>query len=86
MNGTIRNLVLRNITITKPKLSPGVIIGSLDNPIGVTFDGVRFIDPPDDGAFGKAYFHAVGVNGVAMGGTWPVPPGFANHTAVASGS
>lgn len=79
-NATIRGLVLRNITINRPKLSPGVLIGSVDNPIEVTFDGVRFIDPPTDGSFGPAFFHVEGVKGVALHGTWPVPPTFVNRS------
>lgn len=81
VNGTIRNLVLRNITISKPKTSAGVIIGDPSNPIGVTFDNVRYVDPPDNGAFGKDYFYVNGVEGVATGDTWPLPPGFTNNTA-----
>lgn len=80
VGATIRNLVLRNITISKPSGSCGVIIGDPANPINVTFDGVRFIDPKDDGAFGKDFFFAKGVNGVAMGDTYPIPPGFENRT------
>ena len=83
VNGTIRNLILRNITINKPKTSAGVINGDPSNPIAVTFDGVRFIDPPDNGAFGKGYFYVNGADGVATGDTWPLPPGFANRTASA---
>ena len=80
VNGTIRNLVLRNITINQPKLSPGIMIGDASNPVHVTFDSVRFIDPPKDGAFKTDFFYVKGVNGVATGNTWPIPPGFANHT------
>ena len=82
VNGTIKNLVLRNITINKPALSPGVLIGGSDptKRFGVTFDGVRFIDPPDDGKWGKKYFHSENVDGIALGDTWPIPPGFVNMT------
>jgi hypothetical protein len=80
LGSTIRNLVLRNITISKPSGSCGVINGDPANPINVTFDGVRFIDPKDDGAFGKDFFFAKGVNGVATGDTYPIPPGFENRT------
>ena len=75
-------LTLRNITVNKPKTSPGVIIGNGSLPMrNIVFDGVRFIDPPADGAFGSDYFHCEGVqSSVARGGTWPVPPCFANET------
>jgi len=76
-------LTLRNITIKKPSTSPGVIIGNSSVPMrNIVFDGVTFIDPPADGAFGSDYFHCEGVQGgVAKGGTWPVPPCFTNATA-----
>ena len=69
----IDGLTLRNITITKPSTSPGVLVGNASLPMrNVVFDGVVFEDPPDDGAFGKDYFHREGVDGgVARGGTWP---------------
>ena len=79
----IDGLTLRNITIKKPALSPGVIIGNASVPMrNLVFDGVRFLDPPTDGAFGMDYFHCEGVaSGVAKGDTWPVPPCFANETS-----
>lgn len=83
VGSTIRNLVLRNITISKPKTSCGVMNGDPSNPINVTFDGVRFIDPVTDGAFGADCFYTQGVNGIAMGDTFPVPPGFENQTTAA---
>ena len=80
--GTFRNIMLRNITVNKPKTSAGVIFGNFTNPIqNLTFDGVRFIDPVDNGAWGKDHFYCKGVeNGVAIGDTFPVPPCFANKT------
>jgi len=78
----IDGLTLRNVTIKKPKLSPGVIMGNSTVPMrNLVFDNVRFIDPPSDGAFGKKYFHCEGVeSGVAKGDTWPVPPCFKDAT------
>ena len=78
----IDGLTLRNITINKPKTSPGVINGNTSLPMrNIVFDGVRFIDPPADGAFGEDYFFCRGVaSGVARGGTWPVPTCFTNET------
>ena len=49
----------------------------------LVFDGVRVTNPPANGAWGKKYYYCKGVSsGVAMGGTWPVPPCFRNQTAV----
>lgn len=78
----IDGLTLRNITVNKPRLSPGVIIGDSSIPMrNLVFDDVRFIDPPADGSFGKNYFHCEGVqSGVAKGSTWPVPPCFTDGT------
>ena len=83
----IDGLTLRNITISKPATSPGVIIGNASMPMrNVVFDGVRFEDPPANGAFGSKYFHCEGVEGgIAKGGTWPVPPCFTNETVAAAG-
>lgn len=80
----IDGLTLRNITINKPKLSPGVIIGNNSLKMrNLVFEDVRFIDPPADGTFGKDYFHCEGVeSGVAKGSTWPVPPCFTDDTSV----
>lgn len=80
--GLFANLTLRNITILKPKLSPGVIFGNSTNPIqNLVFDSVRVIDPPDDGAWGKTYYYCKGVeSGVARGRTWPVPSCFRDET------
>lgn len=80
--GLFAHITLRNITIVKPKLSPGVIFGNSTNPIqGLVFDGVRVTDPPSDGAFGKKYYYCKGVSsGIAKGDTWPVPPCFKDQT------
>ena len=61
---------------------PGVIFGNSTNPIkGLVFDGVRVIDPPSDGAWGKKYYYCKGVSsGIAKGDTWPVPPCFEDQT------
>jgi len=81
-SGTFANITLRNITIIKPKLSPGVIFGNSTNPIqGLVFDGVRVVDPPSRGAWGKDYYYCNGVtSGIAKGNTWPVPPCFEDQT------
>ena len=79
----IDGLTLRNVTVyNEPRTSPGVILGNASLPMrNLVFDGVRFIDPPADGAFGADYFLCEGVqSGVARGGSWPVPPCFQNET------
>ena len=84
--GLFANIVLRNITINKPAVSPGVIYGNSSVPMqNIVFDSVRIIDPPSNGAFGKDYYYCKGVqSGVAVGDTYPVPPCFANHTRTGS--
>ena len=76
--GIFRNITLRNVTIHKPKTSAGVIFGNSSKSIeGLVFDGVRVIDPVEDGAWGKENFYCEGVSkAVATGGTTPVPPCF----------
>ena len=76
--GLFSNITLRNISILNPQQSPGVIFGNDSQPIqGLVFDGVRVTNPPSDGAWGEAYYYCRGVaSGIAMGGTWPVPPCF----------
>jgi len=84
--GLIDGLTLRNITVKKPRLSPGVIIGNISVPMkNIVFDSVRFIDPPVNGAFGTDYFYCEGVeNAVAIGDTWPVPPCFTDQSTTRS--
>ena len=44
------------------QVSPGLLYGNASLPMqGIVFDGVRFQDPPADGAFGKDYFFCKGV-------------------------
>lgn len=80
--GTFANITLRNVSILKPKLSPGVIFGNSTNPIrGLVFDGVRVKDPPSRGTWGQDYYFCEGVvSGIAKGDTWPVPPCFEDQT------
>eukprot|EP00029_Vermamoeba_vermiformis_P014722 TRINITY_DN9835_c0_g1_i1.p1 TRINITY_DN9835_c0_g1~~TRINITY_DN9835_c0_g1_i1.p1 ORF type:complete len:417 (-),score=133.70 TRINITY_DN9835_c0_g1_i1:42-1292(-) len=65
------NITLRNITVINPS-SAGVILGSATNPMqNVTFDGVVMQNAPDN------YFVCKNVvNGIATGGTTPVPSCF----------
>jgi hypothetical protein len=44
---TFSNLTFRNVTINRPKMSPGVILGSSRDPIrGITFENVRVTKGP----------------------------------------
>ena len=73
---TWTNITLRDITIYDPVRSPGVLIGNDTNPItNVVFDNVRVINPgsypwKDD------FYDCVNIQGIATGGTDPVPPCF----------
>ena len=72
------NVTLRNIRIRGAKHSPGLIYGNPEMPMqGVVFDGVVF-DPVDPKArpWGEKFYYCKGVDGIAMGGTAPVPPCF----------
>jgi len=60
------------------KESPGIVFGNASRPMeGVIFDNVTVL-PADPKAepWGKDFYHCEGVNGVATGGTAPVPPCF----------
>eukprot|EP00966_Prymnesium_polylepis_P245508 5679701-Prymnesium_polylepis.1 len=51
-------------------------MGNASNPIrAVTFDNVTVVDPPKS-PWGDDYYSCWGVEGTAVGGTWPVPPCF----------
>jgi len=71
-NASYVNVTLRNISIINPVRSPGIIFGSDNNPMqGVVFDGVIVHNPPSN------YHLCENVaNGIATGGTSPVPPCF----------
>lgn len=79
-----RNIVLRDITIDNPSLSPGVIIGNSSMQMeGIVFDNVVVNNPPIDGYWGEDYYMCEGVkSGVATGKTWPVPPCFEDQTVM----
>lgn len=71
---TWSNIVLRDIYITNPKGSPGVVFGNSSNPIrGLVFDNV-VVENPGERPWGEDYYYCQGVEGVATGGTSPVPP------------
>lgn len=74
---TWTNITLRNIIINNPKNSPGVLMGNISNPIhNLTFDGVVVNNPGQD-PWGDKYYYCEDVEGVAKGGTSPIPPCFA---------
>jgi len=80
-DGRYNNITLRNVTIIRPKMSPGVIMGPSRSPMtNITFEDVRVVGPgwyP----WGDDFYHCEGVaSGIATGATWPVPPCFRDHT------
>ena len=69
-----KNITLRRINITKPLLSPGVILGNSSNPMDVTFEDVV---ATDYGLLPFVYgYKSENVNGKAIGTTNPIPAGF----------
>ena len=60
------------------RVSPGIVFGNVDSPMkGVVFDGVVFDEADEDAKpWGDEFYHCEGVEGIAKGGTWPVPPCF----------
>lgn len=75
------NITLRNIVINNPKQSPGVILGNSTNPMqNIIFDNV-LVNNPGDKPWGNLYYKCEGVaSGIALNGTYPVPPCFKNRT------
>ncbi|GMH78956.1 hypothetical protein TrST_g4445 [Triparma strigata] len=72
------NITLRNILVKDSRVSPGIVFGNEDSPMeAVVFDNVVF-EPADEDTkpWGEDFYYCKGVNGVAMGGTTPVPPCF----------
>jgi hypothetical protein len=76
-----QNILLKDITINNPKMSPGVIFGNVSMMIeGIVFDNV-IVNNPGMEQWGEDYYYCEGVsNGVAIGKTWPVPPCFEDRT------
>jgi len=74
---TWENIVLRDIIIRNPKGSPGVIFGNISNPIrGLVFDNV-IVENPGEEPWGEDFYYCEGIQGTALGDTYPVPPCFA---------
>ena len=73
---TWNGIVLRNITVNGPQLSPGVILGNTTNPmLNVLFDNV-LVTKPGTRPWGDQYYACQGVEGIAQGNTQPPPPCF----------
>jgi len=71
LNASYIDVTLRNITIIDPLQSPGVIMGSSNIPMkNVVFDNVVVKNAPSN------YYVCENTQGVAIGGTSPVPPCF----------
>jgi len=78
-NAQYENITLRNFVVNNPKHSAGVLIAHPDFPMkNVVFDNVR-VNNPSLTPFADHY-HCENVQGVATGGTWPVPPCFRDET------
>jgi len=70
-----RNIMLKNITIQEPKLSPGVILGNSTNPMqNIVFDNVNVIKPGFFPFEGK--YKCTDVFGTVSGGSGPQPECF----------
>jgi polygalacturonase len=73
---TFSDITLRNVTINSPTFSPGVLLGNITNPMqNVVFDGV-VVHHPGLIPFFTKYYYCEGINGIATGGTKPIPPCF----------
>jgi polygalacturonase len=66
-----QNIVLRDIVVKRPLLSPGVLLGNASNPMGVTFENV-VVEQPGLFPFGHTY-KCEHVSGTATDST-PKPP------------
>lgn len=82
VSGSYRNITLRNVVVNNPKTSPGVLLGNSSNPMqNVVFDGVK-INNPGQKPWGDSFYKCDAIEGVAMGGTFPVPPCFKDANQV----
>lgn len=73
---TWNNIVLRNVTVDGPQLSPGVILGNSSNPMmNIIFDNV-VVNKPGVFPWLDRYYACDAVQGFARGNTHPVPPCF----------
>ncbi len=73
---TWSNIVLRDIYITNPRQSPGVLLGNSSNPMqGIVFENVVVTNPGNE-PFGSDLYYCEGIHGIAKGSTYPIPPCF----------
>jgi len=73
---TWSNITFRDIIVDGGSLSPGVVLGNSSNPMtGVVFDHV-VVKNPSLNPLGDKYYVCNGTQGIATGGTSPVPPCF----------
>eukprot|EP00929_Paragymnodinium_shiwhaense_P019396 TRINITY_DN13242_c0_g1_i3.p1 TRINITY_DN13242_c0_g1~~TRINITY_DN13242_c0_g1_i3.p1 ORF type:complete len:339 (-),score=35.62 TRINITY_DN13242_c0_g1_i3:135-1151(-) len=82
-NALYRNITLRNVTIDKPKMVPGVILGDEETSAmqDVVFDNVIVTNPSrKTEKWGSGYLCKGVRNGTALGHTWPVPSCFEDRT------
>eukprot|EP01059_Diplonema_ambulator_P035648 TRINITY_DN8493_c0_g1_i1.p1 TRINITY_DN8493_c0_g1~~TRINITY_DN8493_c0_g1_i1.p1 ORF type:complete len:453 (+),score=154.26 TRINITY_DN8493_c0_g1_i1:39-1361(+) len=71
---TFKNIVLKDVYISNPVMSPGVLMGNETNPMEVTFHNVTVHDGPEGGKFpfGNEY-ECRHTHLQVSGGTWPIP-------------
>jgi hypothetical protein len=80
-NGVFENITLRNIAVNNPQHSAGVLIAHPDYPMkNLVFDNVR-VKNPGSSQFGDDQYHCENVQGVATGGTTPVPSCLRDETS-----
>lgn len=73
---TWSNITLRDITVNGGSTSPGVVLGNQTNVMeGVLFDNV-VVNNPSLNPLGDKYYICEATQGIATGGTRPVPPCF----------
>eukprot|EP00658_Telonema_sp_P-2_P006944 TRINITY_DN12600_c0_g1_i7.p1 TRINITY_DN12600_c0_g1~~TRINITY_DN12600_c0_g1_i7.p1 ORF type:complete len:375 (+),score=74.85 TRINITY_DN12600_c0_g1_i7:202-1326(+) len=74
------NITLRNVTVNNPKKSAGVLLANATSPgVNIVFDGV-VVNNPSSSPFGKDQYYCKNMQGIAIGGTSPVPPCFTDLT------
>lgn len=73
---TWSDITFKDITVQGAALSPGVILGNETNPMtGLRFDNVVVRNPSTE-PWGDKFYACTNTQGVATGGTSPVPPCF----------
>jgi hypothetical protein len=71
---TLANITLRNVTTLRGLFSPGVLMANETNPgVNFLFDGVKALNAS---SWPLETYFVENIQGVAQGGTAPVPPSF----------